>query len=77
MKLTDSQEYQTEAKRFLASIAIKTSAEMSIQDKIMIHHGVASLFPKTSPEHIEAKETAYALATAEKKQLKLSQLLES
>ena len=75
--ITDQPEYKEAAKKFIASIAIKQSNKMAIEEKIMIHHGVADLFDKESPEYKEAKETAYSLASAERKQLKLKELLEN
>lgn len=42
----------------------------------MIHHGIAELFADGSPEQEKARETAWALASAEKRQLLLINLLE-
>ncbi len=68
-------EYNLACIKLTASLAVKGAKNLTLDQKIMIHHGIAELFPKDSAEHKEAKETAYALATAEKKQLKLTQLL--
>ena len=69
------EEFRDACRRLLATTAIESSERMPIERRIMIHHGIAELFPEGTPEHEEAKQTAYALATAEKRQLQLSRLL--
>lgn len=60
-----------ECLRLLAATALEASGSMCTSRRIMIHHGIAAIFPNDSPEHQDAKEAAYALSTAESKQLSL------
>lgn len=69
------EEMTGECLRLLAATAMEASESMPTAKRIMIHHGIAAIFPKDSPEHQEAKDAAYALRTAESKQLKLFQRL--
>lgn len=68
-------EFRDACRRLLACKAIEVSDTLPIEKRIMIHHGIAELFPVGSAEHNEAKQTALALATAEKRQLELNRLL--
>ena len=68
-------EFNDECKRLVAGVALGASEGLSIEKRIMINRGIAEIFPPESPEHVEARRAADALAAAEKSQLHLSQLL--
>ncbi len=72
---TPQAEFTDACRRLLASTAIESSEGMNIEKRIMIHHGIAELFPVGSPEREESRRAASALSEAEKCQLQLTRLL--
>jgi hypothetical protein len=69
------EEFANDCRDLLAAVAVQASETLPIEKRIMLLHAVAALFPSTAPAHIEAKTTAYALASAEKHQLQLIRLI--
>lgn len=70
-------EFRDSCKRLVASLALAAAESMPIEKRIMVNHGIADLFAPGTPEHEEAKHTAFHLASAEKRQLQLTRLLNS
>lgn len=75
--MNHQEEYISDCRKLAARTALQNSANLAPKQAVMLYHGLASMFPYGSAEHIEAREAALALEAAEKRQLKLTHLLES
>lgn len=69
------EEFKDACRRMVATLAIAAADELNIEKRIMLHHGIADLFPEGSQEHEQSKQAAIALSAAEKSQLHLNRLL--
>ncbi len=57
--------------RLVAKTALGAADSLPASQRIMLHRGIASIFPKESLEHLHAKEAVLLLSAAEKEQLSL------
>ena len=74
-QLMAREEMTGECLRLVAATALEASESMPTSRRIMIHQGIAAIFPEGSPECQEAMDAAQALRIAESKQLSLFQRL--
>ena len=70
-------EFTAECTRFLAVTAIKASKHMTISERIMLHHGIATIFPAGSQIQASAAAVTETLSSAECQQLELFKTLEA
>lgn len=75
--MSNEEQFTLDCLRKVARIALANAANLSTSESVMIHRGIAAMFPKGNPEHEVALNTANTLEQAEQNQLKLTQLLDN